>query len=85
MSADGSSVVYSTYIGGTADEVGYGVALDGANNIVVVGSTKSSDGTFPVQLARQTVYGGGNSDSFVAKINGATGTFAYSSFLVGSG
>ncbi|HWX95078.1 MAG TPA: SBBP repeat-containing protein [Terriglobales bacterium] len=86
MSADGTSVVYSTYIGGLLDEVGYGVALDASNNIVVVGSTKSSAvGDFPTTVgARQAVYGGGNSDGFVTKINGATGVFLYSSFLGGS-
>ncbi len=44
FAADGKSLVFSTYMGGTNDnDYGYGVALDGSGNAFVVGQAGSSD------------------------------------------
>ena len=65
FTADGSVVVYSTYLGGSGTEYGLGIALDAAKNAYVTGITTSYD--FPVVNAFQTGYGG-NQDAFIAKI-----------------
>ena len=65
INADASAFLYSVYLGGSADDFGYGIAVDPAGNAYVVGQTSSTD--FPVVSALQTNLAGG-SDAFVAKI-----------------
>ncbi len=53
LSSDGSSLVYSTYLGGTASDFGEGIAVDSANNVYLTGWSQSID--FPlVQGAMRT-------------------------------
>jgi hypothetical protein len=74
---------YFTYLGGTKADAGTGIAVDSGGNSYVTGSTVSSD--FPTAGAVfQPVYGGGNADSFVAKLDPAGATLVYSSFLGGT-
>jgi hypothetical protein len=85
--AGSASLVYSTYLGGSKYDQGYGIAVDASGNAYVTGFTLSPD--FPVssgafQTALRSIHGGAN--AFVSKINtGATGTIslAYSTFLGG--
>ena len=37
LDATGAALVYSTYLGGSGDDVGYGIAVDGAGNAYVTG------------------------------------------------
>ena len=65
LNPTGTALVYSTYLGGTDDDVGYGIAVDTAGNAYVTGSTESTD--FPTTPgAYQTTFGGVY-DAFVAK------------------
>jgi hypothetical protein len=58
--------LFSTYLGGSGDDFGYGVALDPAGNLYVAGGTVSAN--FPTTAgAYQTTPGYG----FIAKINAA--------------
>ena len=62
----GSQLLYSTYLGGTGNDVGYGIATDGSSSYVT-GSTDSTD--FPA--AGSGVYqptNGGGIDAFLAKL-----------------
>jgi hypothetical protein len=53
----GTSLLYSTYLGGSAVEWGYGIALDVSGNAYITGSTTSP--SFPTTPgAVQTTYGG---------------------------
>ena len=82
FNASGSSLVYSTYLGGNKDDNGFGIAVDASGNAYVAGSTDSID--FPLVSASQTSFGGGAEDAFVAKLS-ATGLPVYSTYLGGSG
>lgn len=81
ISADGTTLLYSSYHGGTGNETGYDIDVDGPGNIVIVGETNSSD--FPTLNAAQSSLSG-SSDAFVVKFNN-TGTPLYSTYLGGSG
>lgn len=81
--------VYSTYLGGSRDDAGLGIAIDAAGNAYIGGSTLSSD--FPLKGAFQTSNkgpGGENNfiagDGFVAKLNPQGTALLYSSYLGGS-
>ena len=77
------SLLFFTYLGGSLSDSAAAVALDTSLNIYVAGSTLSQD--FPiVGAAFQPVYGGGNDDAFVAKLNPTGTALAYSSYLGGT-
>jgi hypothetical protein len=83
FNATGSGLIYSTYLGGTADvDRGWEIAIDGAGNAFVTGDTKSPN--FPVLNASQATYGGGLSDAFVSELNATGSALLYSSFLGGN-
>ncbi len=76
------SLVYSTYIGGTSDDSGNAIAVDGSGDAFVAGGTGSSD--FPTQGAFQSTFGG-VLDAFVLELNPTGSALTYSTFLGGSG
>ena len=83
----GSSIVFSTWLGGSANDGGYGIAVDSSANVYICGNTASSD--FPVAYPFQGTYRGGAWDAFLSKLSyNATSSklsFVYSTFLGGSG
>jgi hypothetical protein len=81
FSVDGMSLVYSTYLGGSNNDTGFGVAADSSGNAYVVGETDSTN--FPTASPLQPANAGGR-DAFVAKVN-ATGAFIFSTYHGGSG
>ena len=84
----GSSLVYSTYLGGLALEHGVGddfawdIAVDSSNCASVVGTTYSI--TFPVTTDAYDKDLNGNSDIFVTKINSDGSSLVGSTYLGGS-
>jgi len=83
INAAGSALAYSTYLGGTSIDYGYGIAVDGSYNAYVTGYTQSTD--FPTQAPIQGTNEGGGSDAFITKINATGSTLVYSTYLGGSG
>jgi hypothetical protein len=77
------NLVYASYIGGTGQETGTGIAIDASGNAYVSGFTSSIFPTTPG--AAQTLYGGGFSDAFVVKLNPLGSAAVYSTLLGGSG
>ena len=78
--------VYCTYLGGSDDDIGFGIAVDSSGNAYVTGSTLSSDWT-STGSGFQTSYGG-SGDAFIAKIGNLTGSIyplTYFTYLGGSG
>jgi Beta-propeller repeat len=78
----GSSLIYSTYLGGDDWEAGFAIAVDAPGNAYVTGLTGSSH--FPTTPGAFQITYGGNGDAFVAKIN-PSGSLAYSTYLGGVG
>jgi hypothetical protein len=66
LDPNGSALVYSTYLGGSNDDLGRAITVDAHRDAYVTGATASTN--FPARSGVQPVYGGGSSDAFVAKI-----------------
>ncbi len=81
LDSSGSTLLYSTYLGGSSVEFGNGVAVDSTGNLYVTGQTGSAD--FPTANPLQPVNGGGY-DAFVAKLDVTGSTLLYSTYLGGS-
>jgi hypothetical protein len=83
LNPNGSGLVYSTYLGGSADvDRGWAITLDSAGNATVTGDTASSN--FPIRNAVQGTYGGGSTDTFVTRLNATGSGLVYSTFVGGS-
>lgn len=83
LASTGSSLVYSTYLGGTSDDLGDSIAVDIQGNAYVLGSTQSND--FPVTSdAFQSTIPGTTAATFT-KINPTGSRLIYSTYLGGSG
>ena len=80
LNSSGSTLGYSTYLGGAGGDTARGLAVDGSGNLYLAGSTDSTD--FPTANAFQTSSGGGT-DVFVSKIS-SSGSLSYSSYLGGA-
>ena len=82
LNSSGTALIYSTYLGGSADEGGLGIALDSNGRAIVTGYTHSPD--FPTTPnAAQPIIGGGY-DAFVTKLNASGTALVYSTFLGGT-
>jgi uncharacterized protein (TIGR03437 family) len=90
LDAAGANLVFSTYLGGTAPDIAYGIALDKDGNAYVTGSTQSAD--FPTTAGTvQPKYAGGtpasqpdpSGDAFIARFS-VNGARVWSTFLGGS-
>ncbi len=82
LNASGSALVYSTYLGGNANDGGNKIAVDSAGNAYVTGYTASTN--FPTANAFKNTFGGGSDDIFLAKLNAAGSALVYSTYLGGS-
>ncbi len=82
LSAAGNALVYSTYLGGTGEDHGLGIAVDSSGNAYLTGWTTSTD--FPTLNPMQPNYGGGIIDAFVTKLNSTGSALVYSTYLGGS-
>jgi len=87
LNSTGTALVFSTYLGGSASDYGYGIALDAKRDIYITGATSSAD--FPITCAalRSTndQAASGTTTGFVTKLYSSGGTLGYSTFLGGKG
>lgn len=82
MNAAGSSLIYSTYIGGANDDNGLGIAVDGSGMVYISGFTNSSN--FPTATPFQAALNGTAYDGFVTKLNAAGSSLVYSTYIGGT-
>jgi hypothetical protein len=82
LNPSGSALVYSTFLGGSNDEFGRGIAVDTSGSAYVTGITGSPNFATTAG-AFDTTHNGGSFDAFVTKLNPAGSALVYSSFLGG--
>jgi hypothetical protein len=83
FSADGRSLIYSTFLGGSVSDEARDIAVDGSGRAYVTGSAQSKD--FPVSSGAFQKTLRGSSDAFVTKLQITGSGLFYSTFLGGSG
>ncbi len=87
VSPDGSSLMYSTYLGGNTFDLPTGIAIDGKGELYVAGSTMSQD--FPVFNAYQATVSA-NQDGlfgtygFLTKFSSNGSSLVFSTFVAGN-
>src|SRR5437667_4319012 len=81
LSPSGSGLAYSTYLGGTAADVGYDIVTDAAGNAYVTGYTNSTN--FPTTTTVFQTASSGSLDVFAAKVNPGGSGLVYSTYLGG--
>lgn len=90
INAAGTGLVYLTYLGGSGDDAGLGLAIDDAGNAYVTGFTNSTNFPTTTGAFRTSFQGkGGNpmqpgGDAFVTKLNAQGSAIVYSTYLGGS-
>lgn len=77
--AANGSLAYSTYLGGSRDDRGWGIAIDSNSNAYVTGRSGSDNFPTTAGVVQPTRYSGAGSDAIVVKLT-ANGAFAYSTF-----
>jgi hypothetical protein len=88
LSPDGSSLAYSTYFGGKADDSGFAIAIDKSGNTYVSGVTDSPDVPLftPVQAAcAKDGNGACTQDAFVAVLDPTGARLEFATYLGGTG
>ena len=92
LNASGTELIYSTFLGGSGFEYGYGVAVDATGNAYLTGTTNSSDfpvsahawqSTLPNEHCPSSFQGLACNSAFVAKVNASGTGLLYSTFLGG--
>jgi len=84
LGSTGATLKFSTFLGGSGEDYGCGVAIDGSGNVYVTGSTSSID--FPTtSKAYDRSHNGGTYDVFLSKISSSGGSLIFSTYLGGSG
>jgi hypothetical protein len=81
LSAAGNSLLYSTYLGGSALDLCTGIAIDASRDAYVTGTTYSTN--FPIHMALQSNLMG-TASAFVAEINPTGSALLYSTYVGGS-
>jgi hypothetical protein len=83
LDSTGKTLLFSTYLGGSSEDRGTGIALDGAGNVYIAGTTSSSN--FPVTADAVQPKPGGNTDAFLARLAADGSALLYATYLGGSG
>jgi hypothetical protein len=90
LSADGSRLLYSTFIGGSSAEAAPALAVDHDGSVVIVGKTGSANFPTTAGAVGSTFHGGTGTfddlpvDAFAAKLSPTGSRLVYSTYLGGS-
>lgn len=80
INADGTQLLFSTYIGGSSSDEGHAIAVDSAGNTWITGQTDSTN--FPTQNPYQTNQG--SRDVFLTKLSASGSSVIFSTYLGGA-
>ncbi|MFJ7159686.1 SBBP repeat-containing protein [Streptomyces sp. NPDC101118] len=85
VAPDGATLVYAGYIGGTAGDIGQGVAVDASGAAYVTGYTSSTATSFPVVGGPDPdgLYNGFLYDAFITKVDPTGSALVYSGYIGG--
>jgi hypothetical protein len=86
ISSTGTTILYSSYLGGSTEDIGNGIAVDNSGNAYLTGNTYSPNIPVTAGALQATNFGAG--DAFAAKVNtNASGaaSLVYSTYLGGTG
>jgi PKD repeat protein len=81
FNADGSDHLYSTYLGGSSEDWGYGIDVDNQGRAYVTGYTKSE--SFPKLDSIKTITANGDQDGFLTCVNADGSNWVYSTVFGG--
>lgn len=81
LSPGGSTVIYSSYLGGDEYERPYGIAVSSSDNVLIAGCTYSYN--FPLKSPFQAIMSGWT-DGFISEISSSGSSIIFSTFLGGS-
>ena len=81
LDPSGTSLVYSTYLGGNGSDIGEGIVINNEGNAYLTGETTSTD--FPIKNAFQEMRAEWN-DAFITKLNSVGNALFYSTYLGGN-
>lgn len=81
LNVDGSSIIYSTFLGGSSGDEGKAIDVDSSGNAYITGYTESTD--FPIMPNAYNTTQNGNINTFVSKLNATGSALIYSTFLGG--
>lgn len=82
INPNGTSLIYSTYIGGNESENANDAVLDANGNVFITGTTFSSNYPVTQGSIQQTL--SGNRDAFITKLNASGSALIYSTYLGGN-
>jgi hypothetical protein len=85
LSANGSTLIFSTFLGGLGNDFGYSIAVDDNGDIYITGSTGDSTTDYPTTTGAFDEIHNGDSDVFVSILAANGSTLIFSTFLGGSG
>ncbi len=83
LAPSGSTLLWATYLGGSAEDAAFALVLDPSGDTLVAGSTRSTN--FPTTLGAYDTTHNGGTDAFVARLNATGSALAWSTLLGGSG
>ena len=81
LNAEGSALLYSTYLGGSGFEESNGITLDSSDNAYITGETSSPD--FPTTAGALQAHFTGLQDAFVSKLSSNGSVLVYSTYVGG--
>jgi hypothetical protein len=84
LSPDGSTLVYSTFVGGDERDAGAGIAVGPGGEATIVGTTESADFPTTPEAFDTTLGSGYYEDGFVARLSADGSSLVYSTFLGGT-
>jgi hypothetical protein len=83
LSADGRTLVYSTFLGGSDLDYGLSLAVSSADEVYLTGGTQSPD--FPTTPGAFQPASGGDVDMFIAKLDSSGSKLSFATYLGGYG
>ncbi len=83
LDSTGSNLLYSTYLGGSGEDIGRSILYYSDTSVIVVGATYSSN--FPTTIGAYSHHLNGNVNCFIAKFKINTSQLIYSTYFGGTG